>query len=332
MRARMTGRANESSVLRRFFSPARSLSLVVSGLILFLILRRLDRADLVQQLRHLRPLWFLTALAAFLVSSCLSAWRWHQMLRVTGSAISLGTSWRMTLIGHCFSALFFGGAVSDLAKATLYSRWFGFPIPRLLAASVLDRSTGAISTFLYGLLTLWYGLWTAPSIEWDRVEWPPVSRLVGAAALALMVVGAVLYRLRLVWLPYWRRFRDEVWQALREMRGRVRLTLAAVAAGFCIQIMVSVILGCCLRAVAVAPIPWAQLLWTFPVIGLMASVPVTISGAGAREGAAILLWTGFGIATTTAFSASLLTLSVNLLWAAVGAVILWVVSRAHAKA
>ena len=93
--------------------------------------------------------------------------------------------------------------------------------------------------------------------------------------------------------------------------------------GLLIQMMVSVILGCCLQAVAATPVPWVKLLWTFPVIGLMASVPITISGAGAREGAAILLWTGFGITSATAFSASLLTLSVNLLWAGAGALLLW---------
>mgnify|MGYP000879447940 CR=1 FL=1 len=301
----------------------RSLALVVSTAALLLIARRLDRIDLVEQLRHMRPLWFLGALAAFLISVSLSSWRWHQMLKVTGTAIDLATSWRLTLIGHCFSALFFGAAISDLAKATLYSRWFGFPVPRLLAASVLDRSTGALSTIMYALATLSYGIWAAPRIHWKGVEWIPFSKIAWIAAVVVLVLLVVAFSFRAVWLPMVRRFAREVQQAAVELRARARVAVAAVLVGFLIQVMVSVILGCCLRAVAVAPIPWVELLWTFPVIGLMASVPITISGAGAREGAAILLWTTFGITSATAFSASLLTLSVNLLWAAAGAILLW---------
>lgn len=309
----------------------RSLALVVSGVALFLIARRLDRIDLFEQLKHMRPVWFLGALGAFLISLSLSSWRWHQMLKVTGTAISLGTSWRLSLIGHCFSALFFGAAVSDLAKATLYSRWFGFPVPRLLAASVLDRSTGALSTLLYGLATLSYGLWAAPRIHWQGVEWIPVGKIALGLGCAALVLAVVAFFFRASWLPALRRFLLEVREAADALRARAGVALAAVLVGFLIQVMVSVILGCCLRAVAVAPIPWVELLWTFPVIGLMASVPITISGAGAREGAAILLWTTFGITSATAFSASLLTLSVNLLWAAAGAMLLWRGSSAQSS-
>jgi uncharacterized membrane protein YbhN (UPF0104 family) len=301
----------------------RALALVVSGVALVLIARRLDRIDLLQQLKQMRPLWFLGALGAFLISVSLSSWRWHQMLKVTGTAINLRTSWRLTLIGHCFSALFFGAAVSDLAKATLYSRWFGFPVPRLLAASVLDRSTGALSTMLYALATLGYGVWAAPRIHWQGVEWVPVGKIALGLGIVLVIIAILALVFRSRWLPALRRFWLEMSKAARALRSRSGVALAAVLVGFLIQVMVSVILGCCLRAVAIAPIPWVELLWTFPVIGLMASVPITISGAGAREGAAILLWTTFGITSATAFSASLLTLSVNLLWAAAGAVLLW---------
>ena len=319
----MSDMPQQAVSLRRLFSPIRGAALAVSLVAVFLILSRLDRAALHIAFKQLKPMWFLVAAGAFALSLSLGAWRWHQMLRITGVAVDLPTSWRLTVVGHTFCALLFGAAVSDVAKATLYSRWFGFPLSRILAASALDRSAGAVSTILYGLITLGIALWAGPPLHWAQLHWTLSWPWVVITGLVAAVIGFGLYFLRRQWVRYWDRFVLELGKALSELRARPALTLSAIVAGLLVQVLVSTVLGCCLCAIHPGPLPWMQLLWTFPVIGVAASMPVTLSGAGARDGAAILLWATFGISSAMAFSACLLTLCVNLGWAFVGIGFAW---------
>jgi uncharacterized membrane protein YbhN (UPF0104 family) len=75
--------------------------------------------------------------------------------------------------------------------------------------------------------------------------------------------------------------------------------LALVSAG------VSII-QCFLLVNAFQPADFSTVFFTFPLVILTNIVPVTISGLGVREGAAVLLLSGFGISGTTAFSAAFL--------------------------
>ncbi len=293
--------------------------------------RRLDHAQLRETMHHAELGWFIAAAVAFLLALALGAWRWHQMLRLTGTSMSLPISCQLTVVGHCFSTFLFGLAVSDVAKASLYSRWHGFPIARVLAASALDRTIGATSTLIYALCTAGLAVWAAPRFPWREVEVPSPWMALGVVALLMIIFGGVLWFTRRLWMGAWSRLVTEMRRAFVMLWQRPALAFATIGVGLIIQVLVSTVLGCCLRAVHPTALPWTSLLWTFPVIGVAASMPVTISGAGARDGAAILLWAAFGVTATEAFSASLLTLSVNLFWALAGLILLFLSRRAMAS-
>lgn len=304
-------------------SPTRCVALVMSLVIIGSLYRRMDRGSLQQVLLHLDVRWLLAAFLSLGVSLSLASWRWHQMLRLSNADLHPIASWRWTLIGHCFSAFLFGAAVSDVAKSTLYSRWKGFEMTQILAASVLDRTAGALSTVLYGIATLLFAVLAAPSLPdfgWN-IPHPSLWALVFGVVL-LVAVGAT-WSLRDRWLPHARHFGERFHSLATLLRAQPMTIILILGAGFLLQLGISCVLGCALKAVCDQPLPWKVLLWTFPVIGVVASLPATISGAGAREGASIVLWAAFGITSPTAFSASLLTLCVNLLWAIGGGLLLW---------
>lgn len=315
----------------RISKRARWIAVLVSGGALAVLYRRLDGNAIQQAFRQFQGLWFAGAFLAFLISLSLSAFRWHLMLRLTGSARTFRTTWRFALIGHCFSSLFFGAAVSDVAKASLYSRWLSFPAPRILAASALDRATGVLSTGIYAAVTVSCALYTFHGVQWERLEWTSAGRVIGILLTVAAIGAFTLWMLRDRWSGSLQHFLLEAKKAFRELRAQPRISVTAVACGLAIQIMVSAILGFSLRAVCPTPLPWIQILWTFPLIGLVAALPVTISGAGAREGAAMLLWTSFGISQPIAFSASLLTFLVNLTWALLGLFVTWLSFRHYEK-
>ena len=310
------------NLMRRVVSPTRLLALTVSIVIIAVLYRRMDRGSLREVLSRLDVRWLLMALAALGVSLSLASWRWHQMLRLSNAQLQPADSWRWTLIGHCFSAFFFGAAVSDVAKSSLYSRWKGFGMTQILAASALDRVTGAISTGIYTLLTVGLALVAAPSVPalgWKAskpTEW--VLALLGGGLLVVGAMWATQHR----WRPQVRRFYQSLTTLSCLLKGQPGLMVKAVVAGLLMQVLISTVLACSLQAVSDQPLPWTLLLWTFPVIGVVASLPLTISGAGAREGASIVLWGALGIPASMAFSAGLLTLCVTLFWALCGGLLL----------
>ncbi|MBI1842742.1 MAG: flippase-like domain-containing protein, partial [Verrucomicrobia bacterium] len=173
-------------------------------------------------------------------------------------------------------------------------------------------------------LTTLTAAWLAgPRLPRLEISGLPAGRwavLVFAGALA---AGGLFCWIRRRWLPSLREFWRELATTGRALLSRPRTALLAVGAGFLTQLLISLVLACSLRAVSSSPPPWVSMAWTFPVVGVVASAPVTLSGAGAREGAAMLLWAPFGVAAANAFSAGLLTLSANLCWAILGTLMLW---------
>ena len=73
------------------------------------------------------------------------------------------------------------------------------------------------------------------------------------------------------------------------------------------------------------------MLWTFPFIALLGTLPVTVAGLGAREGAALLFLSVYGVSNAAAVAASLLTLAASLFWALVGGLLLFWEDRQRAQ-
>lgn len=305
-----------------FSVRARWLAVLISACALLLLARRIDTHLILTTLRSTSPLPFLSALVLCGVSLSLAAWRWHSMLQISGIHPRYSDSWRFSIVGHAFSSLLLGAALSDIAKGSLYSRRFGFPASQILAASALDRLAGTLSTLIYGGLALILAWMSVRPLATElQVRWK-VWGLIGILGLLLVTILA-LGAVRRFWRQHWDRFFQRFTAATRELLAQPWVAAKALALGLLMQICVSGILAACLMSVHRPSVDWLDLAWTFPAIGVAASLPVTLSGAGAREGAAVLLWRPFGIAAETAFSAALLVLGVNILWACIGLFLIW---------
>jgi uncharacterized membrane protein YbhN (UPF0104 family) len=305
--------------------PSRWIALLVSALVLILICRRVDTALLWKTISSSAWGWWLMGFVLFGASLTLQAWRWHNMLELVGEAVHFRTSLRLTFIGHCFSALMFGALVSDVMKAGLYAKWHRRQTASILAASALDRFLGGISTALYAMLTLAIGLQSG--LHLPTLNQPSKNSSFSLQWLWLLLPIALLIyalmRWRHLWMRHWIEARNRFAQGMNALRNQKAKAVLLIVAGMFVQLFISAVLGMSLRAVFTADLPWLGLLWTFPVIGVIASLPVTVSGAGARDAAAILIWGMFGIAQVTSLSATLLTLAVNLGWALIGGLLLW---------
>jgi hypothetical protein len=127
---------------KKFGLRIRLACVVVSGIALWLVFRRVSIGSLATPLLRLKVGWFLAAVLLFVTALVLAAVRWHLMLRLTGLAVHAGATSRTVLIGHFFNTLLFGPTGGDFAKSALYSRWYGRPFADVLASSFLDRLLG----------------------------------------------------------------------------------------------------------------------------------------------------------------------------------------------
>lgn len=295
----------------------RLLGVVVSGLVLWVVTRKLDAGALAEVLKHTKIGWLLLAFVFFALATIFAALRWHGMLEATGAAVDLRASFRLAFIGNFFNALLLGPAGGDLIKTGLYSRWFKRPLPNVVAASFLDRMLGVGGSVLLGLAGIALALLADGGEQLRRFTmkapaWPWVL-------LVVAILGLI------VW--WWKRRQKESFlgrtatsleEAVRQLRREPAAAWRGLIFGFLLQVCFCAVLACCLQSVASAPVPWLKLSWTFPAIGFAATMPVTISGAGVREGAAMFLFGLYQVNSAESVAASMLTLLVYVVWALMG--------------
>ncbi len=299
-----------------------TLGIAITLVALDQVFRRIELAKVLPVFGQMRPGWFLAAIALFGLACLCAGWRWHLMLRLTGSPVHLGASMRVYFIGHAFSFILFGPAVGDIAKSALYARWFGLPLPPVVAAAPLDRLLGLGGLAIFCALA--FGLAAASGLMSTA---PPVGlNLPPALIFAALATGLLGLLVILRWRPAsaspLARTFNAFAEGMTQLLASPRVALPGLILGFAVQAASCGLLALCLKAVVTVPCPWTTMLWTFPVIAAMNAVP-SVSGLGVREGAAVLLLPIYGVPEADALAASLLVLPVNLLPIALGCWFLW---------
>lgn len=287
------------------------------------ILWRIQPGRVMEVLGHLRPAPLVGALSCVLAAGVLMALRWGWMLQTQGIRDGFMAAWRGTLVGNALSAALLGALLGDVAKSGWYARREGHSYGRVLLACGIDRACGGIGLLLYGALSVTAALAWGGGLNLgfpDATHWKEATLIV-----SLLLVGGVLlirstrHRLESQLHTAMARWR-EARQALQDSPG---ILVGAIGVSVLANLMVGGTLAFGLAASAPDPLPWTRLLWTFPVIGLAASMPFTLAGAGTRESAAIAIWAAFHISPPVAVTASLITLTATLMGALPGGLLFW---------
>lgn len=312
--------------------PARLAALAGSGVAIALVLRRVDPVALGAAVRSMRWGWYVAAHAVFGMGLLGSALRWHLMLRLNPSVVVHGgASVRMVFISQLFNTLLGGPSGGDVPKTAIYARWYGVPAAEVLAASVLDRMVASVGGLVFIVGALVAGWWAgAFGFLADARVHLPLSWIQGGAFLVAAVVGVLLILARLRPGSFLGRsvssFRRSSARLVGSGRRAGHALLCAVGTVFCFNLTQIL----CLRAVLDGGLPLGQLLWVYQAVTVVASMPVTFAGAGLREGASMVLLRAYGVPGETAVAGALLTLSIHLVWAGVGAC-LWARERGHRR-
>ena len=97
--------------------------------------RQIDFVTLQSSFSRIKWGWFALGFLGYGVALALGGMRSHCALRLTHAASHFLASCRIFLVGHFLFLVLFGAAGGDLAKTAVYSRWYRFGIPEVLAAA-----------------------------------------------------------------------------------------------------------------------------------------------------------------------------------------------------
>jgi len=299
----------------------RGVGLLASMVLLVVIFRKLEPGALLETLRQAKWRWVVLSTAIFGVHIIFASYRWHLMLRLSRATIHPTATLRAVSLGHFFNTFLFGAAGGDLVKSMIYARWHQLPLTEVLAMAPLDRLFGLMGALIFGFSMLGVGILSGGFNAFD------LSQLNVLFYWALGLVGILFGGM---WaLSRWHGkgtskiglFLNHLRQGGALLWNNPKAALKAATAATIVHLCLSMVMVFNLKAVSMASFTWWNVLWIFPVISMVSALPVSIGGAGLREGTAMLLLGLYYIPGEDAVTASLLTLGVYFSWACVGLVV-----------
>lgn len=256
------------------------LKLVLTGLALFLVFRKIDSVQLVQLVETIHWIWLIPAVLLFILSKVATAIRLNRYFENIGVQLSESQNWRLYLIGMFYNLFLPGGIGGDGYKVYLLHKHFKTPVKKLVQAAMLDRLGGLVA-----IVFLLFGLFLAIDI---RLEFLESQLWNGLMLLGLAVTIPAFWILQKL---FFKDFLPSFW--------------SANAWSFAGQIAQLICAWFILLALGVDENTLAYQL-VFLLSSIVAVLPLTIGGVGARELVFVYAHTYVGIEETAAVAFSLL--------------------------
>jgi uncharacterized membrane protein YbhN (UPF0104 family) len=307
---------------------AFGLKLAITLGLLAYLLRKVDIAPVVAQIRAIAPAAAAAAEAMLLVQLGLLALRWQLVNRIVDAPMRLPQVLRLTAVGHFFNQVLPSGFAGDAARAWLAARE-GVRLGPAVRAIVSDR--------VIGLLVL-AAMAGAACFAWPaRVAQQPPGQ--GAfRAMALLGVGGLA---AFLWAgePFaaWLRRRrptvafgkllDDLHRVLFRSRAA---SLAIVGLALAVQVCNVAAVQLCAAGMHV-DLAFDAAALIVPAVMLVSLAPVSFAGWGVREGAMIV---GLGFAGVAAVDALAVSVSFGVLQVVLGVpgAALWLARRGKSPA
>ena len=299
------------------------LKVVVSGGLLWLLLARVDLAQLWTTARTASVPWLAAALGLYLAMSLISAWRWRVLLHAQHVPVPLATLTTSFLVATFFNNFLPSNIGGDVVRITDTARAAG---SKTLATTVvlLDRGLGLLGLIFVAALGASFASGDA---ETSLPGGAPVLWLLfGAAMLVstpLLLAPALVGRLLRPLEALHRDWVRERIQRLTDALGRFRDKPDALIVGFVGGILVQTTLVAFYVAVArglAIPITVSQLALLVPVSFIVQMVPVSVNGFGVREATFTVYFARIGLSGESAFALSFIGAVLIMIFSLSGAV------------
>ena len=272
------------------------------------------------------PGWMIAALGLTFLALCAGVARWHLLLQAMGLPTPFSRSFRGFFIGQFFNAFLFGACGGDLARAVYAAHAHPGRRAEAVTSVFLDRALGLLVTLVGGCVLL--------LLRFARLAHNPEAYRVGWLMLIFLAVTAVVLALLFsrnifALLPGLARLPNHGWfgplvrriyDALFFFRQNVRQLFWPTLLSLVNLLLLTAASAALARAMHL-PLPFMDLLTVFPVITVLAAIPLTPGALGVRETLFIQLLQPFGVAAGSALLLSLLGYLAGTVWSLLGGIL-----------
>ncbi len=320
-------------LLRRIRAPLLfAIKLVLSGLLLWYVLTKVDAHGIVARLHGVELRWVIPAMLMGPVVVVLSAARWRIL---SLGLLDLGETVRYTWVGLFFGSIMPGIIGGDVAKGvSLAAKESRARDARLPVSIVADKLVGFWVLLLQFnlvaviLLALQPQLLTGMRSALWITTGATIAGLVAAAALC-HPRGAAWFSTTAHRLPA-ARLRDGAARGMAAVgfyQGRGNVLLQAALISFAIHLINAFALWMVLRSLAIPASFWFAAVF-YPLLSVVLALPVSISGVGVRDVFAASMFTAFSLNPESGVAFSWLLLGLSIPNALIGGLVqLWEMFR-----
>ncbi len=295
---------------------------VLSVTLLALLFNQFGSSQILDHLIGVHPVWYLIGLLVYILSIALWSLRWYYVIRASGERYPFRRVFTTMLVGNFFS-LFLPEMVGvDLARMYELTPTRGTNA-NIVSTVLLDRIAGLVALVLMALVALVFGS--------QFVNNSTIFLVVGGLLLGFVVGWTLFFNRRFMeWcfrlvfrLPLVNRLEKSVrklYEALYALHNQPRLLAGVLILALVAQIVqvVSVVWLGRATNVPVSPIYFFVIV---PIVWLLTTLPISISGLGVREGAFAFFFSQVGGSSDEAVALSLLYYSFSVVTGLVGGLI-----------
>jgi len=281
-------------------------------------------SNLKGELSKINLAWLLFALIFAIGIFCVGSVRWFLLLRVQSFKISLPRVAAITLMGQFFNLVLPGGTGGDVLRA-----WYLFkeePDRKTIGflTLVMDRLLGLFALIIVSVVIIWTRYdWLTGSPVTERLLWTLMLLLGGASSL----VGISFLITAFGWqhkLPHRLPGRERMvelasaYELYAKRPGAIGLALMISMVGHACNFTIFYLAACAFSA----KVSFWDMFSVMPIISVITSLPISLSGVGVREGLfQKLLGHLCGVPLDTATLISLFGFLVIVTWSLVGGIV-----------
>jgi len=306
------------------------LKFLVSGLLLYILIRKIGLENLFASFSQIRWPWFAAGIGLFTISNLTGAFQWFLLLRYAGISFSYARVLQYYYIGLFFNNFFLSNMGGDVFRLYYITR-YGQNGAAALSTVFMDRFFGFTMLTFLGIAG---GIYWVGVAELGKI-WPTLLALAiiwGGVFVVLSVrrLGSLFHFFLKPFLPekFLLRLRD-VYNLIHGFSRRRKLLSAVLATSLIIQGIRVSIHYIAARALGIQA-PFLAFMVFVPLIALLASLPISIGGLGVREQSGVFLFRRVGIAPHQAVPMELLAYILTIASSLPGMVLYWFVNKGRA--
>jgi len=310
------------------------LKIVISLALIALAFYLIDFRQVMAQLRQVQSLYFVLALAFFIVAIIVNGAKWQVLLRAQGVNVPFSAVLRFIFVGFFFNNFLPANVGGDVMRGFSLARYTDRAADAAVSV-IVDRVIGLMAYMTTAAIAAIIAVNFTGRAELQQVEW------VALVALAVLALGFGVLLSRRLRLLITRIFQTRflaplapLWGRISDAFGAYRFRYIALVTAFAIALVgiaCTTIVNWLLSQSMGGLMPLEAIFLFNPLIALVLMIPVSIGGIGVNQTAYPFFYGLAGVPPDHALAVSILMQAIALLGSLPGGV-LWFLGRRQAPA